>query len=72
MIALRCAPFGLCSDGLGGKRIPSSMCGVYGFKPTGRRISKKGEFSISGVLQDVLKKFEPSIGPVANSSEDLI
>ena len=66
MISLRCAPFGLCSDALGSIRIPTSLCGVYGFKPTGRRISKVGRYTVSGGLQDALKEMEPSIGPVAN------
>jgi len=68
MISLRCAPFGLCSDALGSIRIPSSLCGVYGFKPTGRRISKVGRYAFTGRLQEPFKEMEPSIGPVANCS----
>lgn len=72
LVASRCSPLGICSDSAGSIRIPSSFCGIYGFKPTGQRVSKRGRIGVSGKDLDALREVVPSIGPVSNSIEDII
>ncbi len=50
---------GLGSDTRGSVRLPASLCGVAGFKPTARRIPREGAFPLSWTLD--------SVGPLANS-----
>jgi aspartyl-tRNA(Asn)/glutamyl-tRNA(Gln) amidotransferase subunit A len=47
------------TDTGGSVRIPAALCGVVGFKPTARRISRDGATPLSTTLD--------SIGPLANS-----
>jgi aspartyl-tRNA(Asn)/glutamyl-tRNA(Gln) amidotransferase subunit A len=49
----------LGSDTRGSIRQPAALCGVTGFKPTTRRVSREGAFPLSTTLD--------SIGPLANS-----
>ncbi len=49
----------LGSDTRGSIRQPAALCGVSGFKPTVRRVSREGAFPLSTTLD--------SIGPLANS-----
>jgi aspartyl-tRNA(Asn)/glutamyl-tRNA(Gln) amidotransferase subunit A len=49
----------LGSDTRGSIRQPAALCGVAGFKPTQRRVSRDGAFPLSFTLD--------SIGPLANS-----
>ncbi|MBV8030571.1 MAG: amidase [Betaproteobacteria bacterium] len=51
----------LGSDTRGSIRGPSALCGVVGFKPTQRRVSREGAFPLSFELD--------SVGPLANSVE---
>ena len=50
---------GLGSDTRGSIRQPAALCGVTGFKPTMRRVSRQGAFPLSYTLD--------SVGPLANS-----
>ncbi len=50
---------GLGSDTRGSVRIPSSLCGIAGFKPTQRRVPRDGCFPLSYTLD--------SVGPLARS-----
>ena len=47
------------TDTGGSVRIPAALCGVVGFKPTARRVSRDGAIPLSTTLD--------SIGPLANS-----
>src|SRR6185295_8202532 len=49
----------LGSDTRGSIRQPAALCGVVGFKPTQRRVSREGAFPLSYTLD--------SVGPLANS-----
>jgi aspartyl-tRNA(Asn)/glutamyl-tRNA(Gln) amidotransferase subunit A len=50
---------GLGSDTRGSIRQPAALCGIAGFKPTMRRVSRQGAFPLSYTLD--------SIGPLANT-----
>jgi len=52
---------GLGSDTRGSIRQPAALCGIAGFKPTMRRVSREGAFPLSFTLD--------SIGPLANTVE---
>lgn len=53
------AAMGLGTDTGGSTRVPAAFCGVVGYKPTQRRITRQGAFPLSETLD--------SIGPLANS-----
>lgn len=55
------AAMGLGTDTGGSTRVPAAFCGVVGFKPTQRRITREGAFPLSETLD--------SIGPIANSAK---
>jgi aspartyl-tRNA(Asn)/glutamyl-tRNA(Gln) amidotransferase subunit A len=53
------AVMGLGTDTRGSIRQPAALCGVAGFKPTARRVSRQGAFPLSYTLD--------SVGPLANT-----
>jgi 1-carboxybiuret hydrolase len=56
-------PFALGSDTNGSIRVPSSFCGIFGFKPTYGRLSRARSFPFVASLDHV--------GPLARSTRDL-
>src|SRR5579864_3134358 len=58
-VADGCAIVAIGTDTGGSVRIPAALCGVVGFKPTAKRISRDGAIPLSTTLD--------SIGPLANS-----
>jgi AtzE family amidohydrolase len=62
-VAAGFATFSLASDTNGSIRVPSSLCGVFGLKPTFGRLSRAGSFPFVPSLDHV--------GPLARTAEDL-
>ena len=62
-IAARIAPAGLGTDTAGSVRIPSSLCGVAGLRPTAKR------YSLDGIMP--LSHTRDTAGPIARSVADL-
>lgn len=56
-------PFGLASDTNGSIRVPSSLCGTFGLKPTFGRLSRTGTQPFVDSLDH--------LGPLATTTEDL-
>ena len=62
-VAARLVPATLGSDTGGSIRVPASLCGLYGIKPTYGRVSRHGCMPLSFSLDHV--------GPLARTPEDL-
>jgi 1-carboxybiuret hydrolase len=62
-VAGRLVPLALGSDTNGSIRVPASLCGIFGLKPTYGRLSRAGTFPFVASLDHV--------GPMARSARDL-
>jgi aspartyl-tRNA(Asn)/glutamyl-tRNA(Gln) amidotransferase subunit A len=62
-IAAGLVPIGLASDTNGSIRVPSSLCGVFGLKPTFGRLSRSGTLPFVASLDH--------LGPLATTTQDL-
>ncbi|EAW34652.1 Asp-tRNA(Asn)/Glu-tRNA(Gln) amidotransferase GatCAB subunit A [Lyngbya sp. PCC 8106] len=62
-VAANLVPFTLGTDTNGSIRVPASLCGVFGFKPTYGRLSRGGVILFSSSLDH--------IGPLARSLRDI-
>jgi len=62
-VASGLVPFALGSDTNGSIRVPASLCGIYGLKPTYGRLSRAGAFPFVASLDH--------IGPLAARLDDL-
>lgn len=62
-VAARLVPLALGSDTNGSIRVPSSLCGVWGLKPTYGRLSRRGSFPFAASFDHV--------GPFAATLPDL-
>lgn len=63
-VAAGLVPLTLGSDTNGSIRVPASLCGVYGLKPTFGRLSRRGTFPFVGSL-DHLGHFARHVGDLA-------
>ncbi|KAJ3469772.1 hypothetical protein MRS44_003894 [Fusarium solani] len=67
LLALQGSPLGLGSDIGGSIRVPAAFNGVYGFKPSAKRIPISGvECTMAGS-----ESIMPSVGPLGRNVEDL-
>ncbi|CAN5204951.1 AtzE family amidohydrolase [soil metagenome] len=62
-VAARLVPITLGSDTNGSIRVPSSLCGVFGLKPTWGRLSRRGSYPFVHSLDH--------LGPFASGVDDL-
>lgn len=62
-VASGLVPIGLASDTNGSIRVPASLCGVFGLKPTYGRLSRRGSYPFVASLDH--------LGPLASTSTDL-
>lgn len=62
-VAARLVPLALGSDTNGSIRVPASLCGVWGVRPTFGRLSRRGSFPFAASLD--------SVGPLAATLPDL-
>lgn len=62
-VAARQVPLALGSDTNGSIRVPASLCGVWGLKPTFGRLSRRGSYPFVHSIDH--------LGPLANSLESL-
>jgi AtzE family amidohydrolase len=62
-LAAGLVPLALGSDTSGSIRVPSSLCGIFGLKPTFGRLSRAGAFPLAGSFDHV--------GPMARTAGDL-
>jgi 1-carboxybiuret hydrolase len=63
-VAAGLVPIALASDTNGSIRVPASLCGLFGLKPTYGRLSRAGTFPFVSSLDH--------LGPLARSVEDLV
>jgi amidase len=69
-IAAGCSPLDLCSDIGGSIRQPAHFCGIYGFKPTDRRVPTTGHIpEVPGAPRGLRQML--TVGGLARSIEDL-
>ena len=62
-VAARMAPLGVAEDTTGSIRVPASMCGIAGFRPTSFRYSPRGVMPLTSVFD--------TLGPCARTVADL-
>lgn len=67
--AMKGSVFGLGSDIGGSIRCPAAFCGVWGLRPSQKRISMLG--SLSGMIDQVQEAIYPVLGPLARSADDI-
>lgn len=72
LIASKCSVLGIGSDAAGSIRIPCSFCGIYGFAPTGKRVSLKRTRNIRIHDFNVYREINCTYGPMGRSVDDLI
>ena len=62
-VAAGMVPITIGSDGLGSIRLPASLCGVFGLRPTRGAVSNGGVLGAGGTIS--------TLGPLARSSRDI-
>jgi Asp-tRNA(Asn)/Glu-tRNA(Gln) amidotransferase A subunit family amidase len=67
LISLGCSPLGIGSDGGGSVRIPALYCGLYGFRPTGKRFTFIGHKMPSAYVP---RHIYGCVGPLTKNMDD--
>jgi aspartyl-tRNA(Asn)/glutamyl-tRNA(Gln) amidotransferase subunit A len=62
-VAAGMVPIAIGSDGLGSIRLPASLCGVFGLRPTRGTVNDRGVLGAGGTIA--------TLGPLARSSRDI-
>lgn len=62
-VAAGILPLTLGADGLGSIRLPASLCGIYGLRPTGGAVSAQGLLGAVGTIS--------TVGPLARTARDI-
>lgn len=73
LICSQSAPLAIASDVVGSLRVSAALCGIYGFKPTYRRVACSGSntaYSVQASFIDPLVK--PTYGPMGKCVDDLV
>lgn len=71
MINARCSVLGVGSDIAGSIRAPAEHNGIFGLKPSSKRISNTYHLVLSKDLWAYAKNIPNCIGPLGKSAEDL-
>jgi Asp-tRNA(Asn)/Glu-tRNA(Gln) amidotransferase A subunit family amidase len=53
-------------------RFPSAFCGIYGFKPTTNRMTRRGSAPPRKIRYNAFNHIYSVVGPMGSSVEDLI
>lgn len=72
LICARCVPFGIGTDIGGSLRFPAVFCGIYGFKPTTSRITRRGSAPARKNRFTAFNHIYSVAGPMGSSVDDLI
>ena len=73
LIASRCSPIGIGTDSAGSIRIPAHFWGIYGFKPTVKRMTRMGvKETCDWQLTDGACEIQGTTGPLAHWLDDLV
>lgn len=72
LIASQCVPFSIGTDIGGSLRFPAAFCGIYGFKPTQTRLTKKGIAPARSLRFSHFTHLTGTIGPMGKSVSDLV
>jgi len=71
-IVSRCVPIGIGTDVGGSLRFPAAFCGIYGFKPTQERGSKRGATTCTKNRFSSWMHLRSCSGPMGTSVDDLV
>ncbi|CAF1312306.1 unnamed protein product [Adineta ricciae] len=72
LVAAHGAPIGIGSDIGGSIRIPAHFCGVFGYKPTPGRLTRKGVTVPSAKKYMGETNIRSTMGPLARCTDDLV
>lgn len=70
LVAASCVPWALVADLSGSIRVPSSFCGIYGFKPTNGRTTVLG--TKLGMIMNHPFPLKGAAGPFGKSVDDCL